>query len=70
MCAKVEAVREKKRRSLELYVQQVDGQFQLIRERVAEQKESFLAIEDHLRKEEEFRRKVFNRETSEVMKLI
>ena len=36
VCAKVAAVIEKKRRSLMLYVQQVEGQFVMIRERVAE----------------------------------
>lgn len=34
------------------------------------QKDQFAVIETHLRREEEFREKVFNRETNEVMKLI
>ena len=63
-------VMEKKKRQLKLYLRQVQGQFDIIKERVAQQRSQFSVIETHLRREEEFRQKVFNRETTEVMKLI
>lgn len=42
----------------------------LISDRIAEQKVQFEKVSEHLNRQEAFRKKVFNRENSEVMGLI
>ena len=56
-------IMEKRRRQLNFYVDQIRGQFGMIAERIAKQREQFETVNEHLRREEEFRQKVFNRET-------
>ena len=63
-------IMEKRRRQLNFYVDQIRGQFGMIAERIAKQREQFETVNEHLRREEEFRQKVFNRETKEVMRLV
>ena len=66
----LESVSERKRRQLALYVRQVQGQFDLIADDIAKREEISRNLVDHLRREEEFRQKVLNRENYEVLKLI
>ena len=42
----------------------------MIAERITKQRYEFAKVTEHLKREEEFRQKVYNRETHEVMRLI
>lgn len=67
---KFEEIMEKKRRQLALYVKQVQGQFVLIADQIEVQRKQFMKVDEHLRREQAFRDKVFKREMYEVMGLI
>lgn len=61
---------ERKNRQIELFQEQVKGQFDIINDRIQAQRTIFERVELHLKSEMAFREKVLDRERNQVMRLI